>query len=82
MDMQRRYMTHNFYIYTRTIFNNNELQGDKNSAGMVTSLHLMLVPALQHTHTDLQHFSPLPTIHTYQSRVAGRISKSMVQYTA
>ena len=36
---------------------------------MVTSLHLMLVSALQHTHTALLHLSPLPTIHSYQSRV-------------
>ena len=43
--------------------------GDENSAGMVTSLHLMLVSALQHTHTALLHLSPLPTIHSYQSRV-------------
>ena len=42
--------------------------GDENSVGMVTSLHLMLVSALQHTHTALLHLSPLPTIHTYQSR--------------
>ena len=46
---------------------------------MVTSLHLMLVSALQHTHTALLHLSPLPTIHSYQSRVVagGRLSKSV-----
>ena len=38
--------------------------GDENSAGMVTSLHLMRVSALQHTHTALLHLSPLPTIHS------------------
>ena len=47
---------------------------------MVTSLHLMLVSALQHTHTALLHLSALPTIHSYQSRVVagGRLSKSVV----
>ena len=46
---------------------------------MVSSLHLMLVSALQHTHTALLHLSPLPTIHRYQSRVVagGRLSKSV-----
>ena len=47
---------------------------------MVTSLHLMLVSALQNTHTALLHLSPLPTIHSYQSRVVagGWLSKSVV----
>ena len=46
---------------------------------MVASLHLMLVSALQHIHTALLHLSPLPTIHSYQSRVVAvaRLSKSV-----
>ena len=48
---------------------------------MATSLHLMLVSALQHTHTALLHLSPLPTIHSYQSRVVAgrRLSKSVAE---
>ena len=48
---------------------------------MGTSLHLMLVSALHHTHTALLHLSPLPTIHSYQSRVVGggRLSKSVAR---
>ena len=59
-------------IRWNVIFVNNSAKegiiGDENSAGMVTSLHLMLASALQHIHTALLHLSPLPTIYTYQSR--------------
>ena len=44
------------------------IMGGEHSAGMVNSLHVMLVSVLQHTHTALLHLSPLPTIQTYQSR--------------
>ena len=39
-------------------FVKERIMGDENSAGLVTSLHLMLVSTL----------SPLPTVHSYQFR--------------
>ena len=46
-----------------------DLESRPPPTGMVTSLHLMLVSALQHTHTALLHLSPLPTIHSYHGCV-------------
>ena len=48
-----------------------ELLGDFKTVQAGAALHLMQVSALKHANTALLHLSPLPTIHSHQSRVGG-----------